>query len=296
MVACCRALAGQGIAISPRTFHAWRRRPPSARARRDEWLTGLLRAVFEPDARGRRRPESLYGAVKIWGWLARQDITVARCTIERLMRANGWRGRSRGRRKPRTTVPDPAHPRHPDLVRRDFRPPGPGRLLVAEKIASVLTGVSLTGSGECITGGSGTLPAGFAGRFISDAEKEIGVPYVWGGGTYTGPSGEAANGEPGFDCSGLVLYAAYQASGGKIRLLHYTGDQINETRPVSWADKQPGDIIFYTYPGASEPHHVVIYLGGDRIFQAPETGQDLGYGTLSEFTGQIASVRRITEP
>lgn len=57
-----------------------------------------------------------------------------------------------------------------------------------------------------------------------------------------------------------------------------------------------GDIIFYTYPGASEPHHVVIYLGGDRIFQAPETGQDLGYGTLSEFTGQIASVRRITEP
>jgi putative transposase len=132
VVPCCRALTGHGIAISPRTYHAWRRRPPSARARRDAWLTGLLRSVFEPDERGRRRPESLYGAVKIWGWLARQDIVVARCTIERLMAANGWRGRSRGRRKVRTTVPDDAHPRHPDLVDRDFRPGGPGRLLVAD--------------------------------------------------------------------------------------------------------------------------------------------------------------------
>ena len=54
-----------------------------------------------------------------------------------------------------------------------------------------------------------------------------------------------------------------------------------------------GDIIFYTYPGASVPHHVVIYLGGDKILQAPETGQNVGYGTLSEFTGQTATVRRV---
>jgi len=57
-----------------------------------------------------------------------------------------------------------------------------------------------------------------------------------------------------------------------------------------------GDIIFYTYPGQSVPHHVVIYLGGDRILQAPETGQNVGYGTLSEFPGQTATVRRVTEP
>jgi cell wall-associated NlpC family hydrolase len=169
---------------------------------------------------------------------------------------------------------------------------------VAEKIASVLTGVTLTGTGaSCSTATTtGNLPPGFAGAFIAAAEQEVGLPYVWGGGTYTGPSGQAADGQPGFDCSGLVLYAAYQASGGKVRLLHYTGDQINETQPVAWADKQPGDIIFYTYPGASEPHHVVIYLGGDKILQAPETGQNVGYGTLSEFPGQTATVRRITEP
>jgi putative transposase len=68
----------------------------------------------------------------MWGWLHRQDIKVARCTIERLMAANGWRGRRRGPRKIRTTVPDHKNPRHPDLVDRNFRPAGPGRLLVAD--------------------------------------------------------------------------------------------------------------------------------------------------------------------
>lgn len=63
--------------------------------------------------------------------------------------------------------------------------------------------------------------------------------------------------------------------------------------PCRW--KQSGDIIFYTYPGETVPHHVVIYLGGDRILQAPETGQDVGYGALSEFPGQTATVRRIVE-
>lgn len=72
---------------------------------------------------------------------------------------------------------------------------------------------------------------------------------------------------------------------------------------VRWASKPAqrrlpsyGDIIFYTYPGASEPHHVVIYLGGDKILQAPQTGQNVGYGTFSELTDQTASVRRIEVP
>ena len=132
IVSACRALSEHGIAISPRTFHARRSRPPSRRAVRDAWLTGLLRAVFEADERGRRRPESLYGAVKAWGHLRRQGIAVARCTVERLMRANGWRGTVRGRRKVRTTVPDPGHARAADLVNRDFRAGRPGQLLVAD--------------------------------------------------------------------------------------------------------------------------------------------------------------------
>ena len=56
-----------------------------------------------------------------------------------------------------------------------------------------------------------------------------------------------------------------------------------------------GDIIFYTYPGEPVPHHVVIYLGGDRILEAPQTGENVRYGSLSEFPGQTATVRRIAE-
>jgi len=131
IVPACRALSGHGVQISPRTYHARRSRPASRRALRDAWLTGLLAAMFEPDERGRRRPESLYGAVKAYGHLRRQGITVARCTVERLMRASGWRGNTRARRA-RTTVPDPRDARAPDLVNRDFRASGPGRLLVAD--------------------------------------------------------------------------------------------------------------------------------------------------------------------
>jgi len=132
VVPICRALSAHGIGVSPRGYYARLSRPPSRRALRDAWLTGLLAQMFEPDGRGRRRPESLYGAVKAWGYLRRQGIDVARCTVERLMRANGWRGNSRGRRKVVTTTPDPGSPRHPDLAGRDFRAAAPGQLLVAD--------------------------------------------------------------------------------------------------------------------------------------------------------------------
>ena len=92
----------------------------------------MLAGLFEPGQNGRRPAESLYGAVKAWGWLRRQGVSVARCTVERIMRANGWRGNTRQARKTRTTVPDPAAQRFPDLVRRQFRADAPGTLLVAD--------------------------------------------------------------------------------------------------------------------------------------------------------------------
>jgi transposase InsO family protein len=95
-------------------------------------ITRLLAGIFEPGRNGRRAPESLYGAVKAWGWLRRQGVTAARCTVERIMRANGWRGNTRRAWKVRTTVANPVAERFPDLVKRQFRAGAPGTLLVAD--------------------------------------------------------------------------------------------------------------------------------------------------------------------
>jgi len=46
----------------------------------------------------------------MWEHLNRQGIRVAKCTVERLMRAHGWRGVTRGRTV-RTTISDPGHSR-----------------------------------------------------------------------------------------------------------------------------------------------------------------------------------------
>lgn len=127
----CRVLSQHGVPIAPRTYWAHKNRPPSRRCLRDQALTEILAGIYEPDAHGRRPPESLYGSLKMWAYLRRQGITVARCTVERLMRANGWRGATRAR-KARTTVPDPAHSRAPDLVKRNFKASAPGRLHVAD--------------------------------------------------------------------------------------------------------------------------------------------------------------------
>jgi len=124
----CRALSAQGCKIAPRTYYAWAVRAPSRRAL---WDTTVTAGYYEPDEPGRRRPEALYGAVKMWAHLRREGIEVARCTVERLMKVNGWRGVTRTK-KVRTTIADPAATRAPDLVNRQFAVQAPNMLLVAD--------------------------------------------------------------------------------------------------------------------------------------------------------------------
>jgi len=74
----------------------------------------------------------VYGARKIWAALNRQGEQVARCTVERLMRELGLAGVTRGGRKIRTTVSDPAANRAPDLLNRAFVAAAPNRVWVAD--------------------------------------------------------------------------------------------------------------------------------------------------------------------
>jgi putative transposase len=120
----CAQLTELGCAFAPSSYYEARSRPPSARALRDEALKRVIAAEYDDNYRA-------YGARKMWLHLRGMGIDVARCTVERLMRALGLRGARRGTVK-RTTIADPAAARAKDLVRRNFRPLAPDRLWVAD--------------------------------------------------------------------------------------------------------------------------------------------------------------------
>ena len=117
----CTQLAELGAPIAPSTYYDARRaieQPPAA-ALRDEALVVEIRRVHADNY-------GVYGARKVWLALNREGIPVARCTVERLMRAQGLAGVRRGRRV-RTTIPGDGV-RARDLVGREFNPPAPDRL------------------------------------------------------------------------------------------------------------------------------------------------------------------------
>ena len=87
-------------------------------------------------ARVHRENYGVYGADKVWAALNRErasggESRVARCTVERLMRAQGLRGAVRGKTA-RTTTPGESSLRPADLVDRQFHAPAPNRLWVAD--------------------------------------------------------------------------------------------------------------------------------------------------------------------
>ena len=110
--------------MAPSTYYANKARPPSARACRDEIIGPALRELWEDNYR-------VYGARKLWKAARRAGHDVGRDQVARHMRAAGITGARRGKRV-RTTKPDPAAGRHPDLVSRDFTANGPNQLWVTD--------------------------------------------------------------------------------------------------------------------------------------------------------------------
>ena len=112
------------LPIAPSTYYAGISRPPSARAVSDEKLSPEIKRIYDDNYQ-------VYGPRKVWRELRRQGFTVARCTVERLMRRAGLRGVVRGKTW-KTTFPDLSVPRPLDLVDRDFTVSAPNRLWVAD--------------------------------------------------------------------------------------------------------------------------------------------------------------------
>lgn len=118
------------LPIAASTYYAHKARERgggalSARERRDWWLVGEIRRVWEASS-------GLYGVRKVWRALNREGVAVARCTVARLMRRLGLSGVVRGRRRPRTTCPTPRAALPEDRVQRAFQATRPNALWVAD--------------------------------------------------------------------------------------------------------------------------------------------------------------------
>lgn len=108
--------------MAPSSYYAAKTRTPSARAQRDEELIPRLVELWEANYR-------VYGVRKLWKAARRAGIAIGRDQTARLMKVAGIEGARRSKRV-KTTRPDPASARHPDLVQREFTATAPNRLWV----------------------------------------------------------------------------------------------------------------------------------------------------------------------
>ena len=128
-------------------------------------------------------------------------------------------------------------------------------------------------------------PADTAGdnTAVGAAQKWIGTPYSWGGGTPSGPTkgfGRGAN-TTGFDCSSLMQHAWAKAG---VTLPRTTYDQIKVGSAVAnISQAKPGDLLF---PSTG---HVQMYLGNGKIIEAPQTG---GHVQIKGLRGSYIAIRR----
>lgn len=120
----CRVLP-----IAPSTYYrrvSQQQRPDkrSTRAQRDEVLSQTIERIWAEHFQ-------VYGVRKVWHQLRREGISVARCTVERLMRRLDLKGVIRGR-VVRTTVSDKSVPSPLDRVNRQFHAERPNQLWVSD--------------------------------------------------------------------------------------------------------------------------------------------------------------------
>lgn len=103
-------------------------------------------------------------------------------------------------------------------------------------------------------------------QIVSYAKEWLGVPYVWGGASWSG-----------VDCSGLTMevYAHFGHS-----LPHSANDQYLMFTAISQYDLEPGDLVFF-HDTTDYVYHVGIWVSPDTMIDAPHTGTVVQYNTIS---------------
>ncbi|MGE8205091.1 NlpC/P60 family protein [Heyndrickxia sp. NPDC080065] len=106
------------------------------------------------------------------------------------------------------------------------------------------------------------IPKRNGDSIVKEAEKFLGLPYLWGGmSSY------------GYDCSGFS-HTMCKANGYLIaRDAH---EQAQDGVDISLQDLEPGDLLFFAYEeGKGFIHHVAIYYGNGQMIHAPNTGKSV---------------------
>ena len=135
--------------------------------------------------------------------------------------------------------------------------------------AGALNGSSGTSSGSTSSDNSSSTVSGTSAgnKIVSTAKQYLGVPYKWGG---TDPSG--------FDCSGFVYYVL--RSNG-INVSRTQTAMYSQGTPVSKANLQPGDAVFFQNTYKAGLSHVGIYVGKGQFIHAPSSGKVVSYASLN---------------
>jgi soluble lytic murein transglycosylase-like protein len=137
--------------------------------------------------------------------------------------------------------------------------------------AAAAAGLTETGATSAY---SSTGATASEGAVVAEAQKYLGVPYLWGG---TDPT-------KGLDCSGFTQLVFGNLG---IDLPRTSSQQATGGRAVaSLAEARPGDLVFFDNSSSrAGVDHVGIYLGEGKMIAAPQAGesvkvQDVGNPTV----------------
>jgi transposase InsO family protein len=120
-----RALLCRVLGVSRLGYHAWRRRPPSARAQANEQLLSAIRQLHQGSERA-------YGSPRLTPELQALGHTCSENRVARLMRRHGVRAQKPKRFVPRTTDSDPDQPIAPNRLKGRAVPTGPNQVWVTD--------------------------------------------------------------------------------------------------------------------------------------------------------------------
>lgn len=99
-------------------------------------------------------------------------------------------------------------------------------------------------------------------KFIADAKKYLGVPYVWGG-------HNEANPWAGMDCAGYVNQV-YHDWGIELGTA-YTPSQEHHFREIPYSEVTTGDVAFFGPHGST--HHIELMLDHNTCIYEPQPGE-----------------------